>query len=324
MRLLFQIWRRRKELTLTADRTGQITADSILAFSTVRNEIVRLPHFLAHYRKLGVNHFLFVDNDSDDGTTAFLAEQPDVSLWTTPHGYRASRFGMDWLGWLHLRYGRKHWCLSVDADEILVYPDSENRDLRALTTWLDDQGLPSFGALMLDMYPKGAVQSASYTPGDDPFKTLNWFDGDNYRTNQLHPYFHNVWIQGGVRDRLFFGDEPERSPTLNKTPLVKWHWRYVYVNSTHQMLPIRLHDVFDFEGDSKVSGVFLHTKFLPIIVAKSAEELERGQHFQNHTLYYDYHRSLTEDPELWYEGSYRYEGPEQLIKLGLMCKGSWL
>ena len=77
VRLLFQIWRRRKELTLTADRTDQITADSILAFSTVRNEIVRLPHFLAHYRKLGVNHFLFVDNDSDDGTTAFLAEQPD-------------------------------------------------------------------------------------------------------------------------------------------------------------------------------------------------------------------------------------------------------
>ena len=26
---------------------------------------------------------MIVDNDSDDGTREYLAEQPDVSLWTT-------------------------------------------------------------------------------------------------------------------------------------------------------------------------------------------------------------------------------------------------
>ena len=55
---------------------------------------------------------------------------------------------MDWLGWLHWKYGHDHWCLTVDADELLVYPHSDTRDLRALTGWLDDQGLPSFGAMM--------------------------------------------------------------------------------------------------------------------------------------------------------------------------------
>ena len=130
--------------------------------------------------------------------------------------------------------------------------------------------------------------------------------------------------QGGVRQRVFFVSEPERAPTLNKTPLVRWNRRYAYVSSTHQILPTRLHDVFDFEGGGKVSGALLHTKFLPIIGEKSREELSRGQHFENSSLYQDYHRRLSENPDLWHEGSCRYKGPEQLVELGLMSRGHWV
>lgn len=322
-RFLFRIWRKRHQIAATADRTDQIGQDSILAFATVRNEMVRLPYFLDHYRKLGVDHFLFVDNDSDDGTAAYLAQQPDVSVWATKHSYRLARFGMDWLGWLQMQYGNGHWCLTVDADELLIYPHHEQRDLRALTAWLDGQGQASFGALMLDLYPKGPLGDATYTTGDDPTKTLGWFDADNYR-HQVHRYYKNLWIQGGVRARIFFADEPARAPTLNKTPLVRWSWRYAYVSSTHQMLPIRLHDVFDFEGGRKASGVLLHTKFLPVIAEKSAEELVRGQHFENTALYQSYHQDLTRNPDLWYEGSCPYHGGAQLVDLGLMFKGDWV
>jgi len=322
-RFLFRIWRKRKQITSIIDRTDQIAPDAVLAFATVRNEMVRLPYFLEHYRGLGVGHFLFVDNGSDDGTTAFLAGQPDVSLWSTTQSYRLARFGMDWLGWLQWQFGDGHWCLTVDADELLIYPKFEERDLKALTSWLDDQGQASFGALMLDLYPKGPLNDACYLSGDDPVKTLAWFDADNYRS-QLHRYYGNLWVQGGVRERVFFADEPTHAPTLNKTPLVRWSWRYAYVSSTHQILPAKLHDVFDFEGNSKASGVLLHTKFLPDIGAKSSEELRRGQHFQNTSLYQGYHQQLTENPNLWYEGSCRYKGPEQLVELGLMSKGRWV
>lgn len=322
-RFLFRIWRKRHQITPTVNRTDQITPNAILAFATVRNEIARLPYFLSHYRKLGVDHFLFVDNDSDDGSAEYLAAQPDVSLWQTTHSYRLARFGMDWLGWLQWQYGHKHWCLTVDADELLIYPNYQARDLKALTGWLDDQGQPSFGAMLLDLYPKGPLGDAVYQTGDDPTKTLDWFDAGNYR-DQVHHYYGNLWIQGGVRERVFFADEPARAPTLNKTPLVRWSRRYTYVSSTHQMLPPRLHDVFDFAGDSRVSGVLLHTKFLPIVAAKSAEELHRGQHFQNTTLYVDYHKELTQNPDLWHAESQHYEDDAQLIALGLMSKGRWV
>lgn len=176
---------------------------------------------------------------------------------------------------------------------------------------------------MIELYPKGPLEDATYQPGEDPTQTLHWFDADNYR-GQIHPYYSNLWVQGGVRERVFFADDPERSPTLNKTPLVRWSRRYAYVSATHQILPTRLHDVFDFGGDSKASGALLHTKFLPIVGAKSREELERGQHFQNSSLYADYHQRLTENPDLWYSGARRYEGTQQLVELGLMSKGRWV
>ena len=322
-RFLFRVWRKRRQITGTVNRTEQIKPGQILAFAAVRNEILRLPYFLEYYRRLGVDHFLFVDNSSDDGTAALLARQPDVSLWSTPHSYRLARFGVDWLGWLQWQYGHGHWCLTVDADEILVYPDCETRDLKALTAWLDDRSIPSFGAIMLDLYPKGPVTAASYHPGQDPTEVLGWFDADTYR-HQTHPYYGNTWIQGGVRDRIFFADAPDRAPTLNKTPLVKWHWRYAYVSATHQILPRHLHDTFDLEGGTKTSGALLHTKFLPIVAEKSGEEITRRQHFENSTIYQGYHAALAEGPDLWHSGSIRYEGAAQLVALGLMSKGDWV
>ncbi len=322
-RFLFRVWRKRGQISRKRDRTAQIRADAILAFSTVRNEMVRLPYFLDYYRNLGIDHFLFVDNGSDDGTTAYLADQPDVSLWVTDHSYRLARFGVDWLGWLQWRHGHGHWCLTVDADELLVYPDCEARGLRDLTRWLDDRGLPSFGAVMVDLYPKGPLTEASYTPGQDPTEVLCWFDTGNYRSRRHH-YYGNQWIQGGVRERVFFADQPDRAPTLNKTPLVRWHWRYAYVSSTHQVLPRHLHDTFDLEGGGKLSGALLHTKFLPVIADKSAEELERRQHFENTSLYADYHRRLTAGPDLWHPDAAYYDGPWKLVSCGLMSKGDWV
>ncbi|MFN3293421.1 MAG: glycosyltransferase family 2 protein, partial [Gemmobacter sp.] len=156
--------------------TGALVPGMIRLFATVRNEAERLPFFLDHYRRLGVGHFLFVDNASTDGTVDLLAGQPDVSVWTTPHSYKRSRFGMDWLNWLLLRHGSGHWCLTVDADEILIYPHWETRPLPALTAWLDDHDVPALGALMLDLYPKGPLDQARHVPGQDPTEVLTWFD----------------------------------------------------------------------------------------------------------------------------------------------------
>src|SRR5690606_4966848 len=126
-RLLGRAMLRSRDLRPVALRNDAVRSGGILLFCTLRNERIRLPWFLSYYRDLGISHFFFVDNDSDDGSRDYLAGQPDVSLWTTKASYKNSRFGMDWLTALLRRYGHGHWCLTVDVDEFLIYPFCETR-----------------------------------------------------------------------------------------------------------------------------------------------------------------------------------------------------
>lgn len=317
-RLLWRAIRSGRDLTPLADRTGTIGKGDVLAFVCLRNEIRRLPEFLAHYRALGIGHFLVVDNGSDDGSDLLLLEQGDVSLWRTDASYRGARFGMDWLGALLFRHGHGHWCVTVDADELLIWPEHDSRPLPLLTAQLDAQGVRGMGALMLDLFPQGSLTRAR--PGTIS-QQLPFFDPGPYRCRIAQPR-RNRQVQGGIRERVFFADRPWRSPTLNKLPLIRWRRGYVYVNSTHSMLPPRMNDLWDGPGDPRLSGVLLHSKFLPDIAARSAEELRRRQHFADPDAYRSYHRALTGDPVLWHGGAQRFRDWRQLVELGLMGQGA--
>ena len=294
----------------------------MLLFCTARNERVRLPYFLEYYRDLGVQHFLFVDNDSDDGTAAYLADQPDCSVWHSAKGYKRARFGMDWINWLLMRYGHGHWTLTVDPDEFFVYPFCDTRPIQALTDWLDASSIKSFAAMLLDMYPKGRIDSQPYIEGQNPLEIASWFDSGNY-VIQKNARFGNLWIQGGPRMRVFFPEDPAKAPALNKIPLVKWDRRYAFVSSTHMLLPRGLNQVYDEWGGEKASGLLLHTKFLDTFSAKAKEELERKQHYAASVEYRAYADLMRDDPELWCKWSEKYINWRQLEILGLMSKGNW-
>lgn len=321
-RWLIRARRKGRELTSAVNRTDAIKTRDILVFSTFRNEAPRLPYFLKYYRDLGVNHFLMVDNDSDDGGAEFLREQPDVSLWSTKSSYKRARFGVDWLNHLQRKYAHGHWTLVVDPDELLVYPFCDTRPLHALTDWLDASSIKSFGAMLVDMYPKGPVDNIPYKPGDDPLNSAHWFDSGNYIINRNRK-FGNLWIQGGPRARTFFANEPERAPALNKIPLVKWNSEYAYVSSTHMLLPRGLNLVYDEWGGEKASGALLHTKFLSTFTDKAREELQRGQHYANSHEYKAYAAGLEQNPDLWCKWSEKYINWRQLEILGIMSKGNW-
>ncbi len=321
-KFLLRAYRKGRELRAVQDRTDRIRPGDILLFSTLRNEKVRLPWFLQYYRDLGVRHFLMVDNNSDDGGAEYLAAQPDVSLWWTDRSYKKSRYGVDWLNRLQRRHGVGHWCLVVDVDEFLVYPFCDSRPLGALCEWLDASAIKSFGAMLLDMYPKGPLDAQPYAEGQDPLEIVCWFDPANYTISQ-NPTYGNLWIQGGPRARVFFPGNPGRAPALNKIPLVKWDARYVYTSSTHMLLPRGLNRVYDEWGGEKASGCLLHAKFLNTFADKSAEELKRRQHYAGGREYEVYAERLKANPDLWCNWSERYINWRQLEILGLMSKGNW-
>ncbi|RWR31671.1 glycosyltransferase family 2 protein [Sinirhodobacter populi] len=313
----------RHELKPVSDRTARIDPSDILVFTTLRNERIRLPWFLKYYRDMGVGHFLMIDNGSDDGSADYLRDQPDVSLWSTRASYRAANFGVSWINHLLRRHGTGHWVLVVDPDELFVYPYCDVRPLRALTDWLDGQGLPSFSAMLLDLYPKGPIGAVPYQEGQDPLEIACWFDSGNYMMRR-NAKWHDLWIQGGPRARAFFADDPASAPALNKIPLVRWQRGYVYVSSTHALLPRRLNHVYEERGGEMASGCLLHTKFLPVLTQKVAEEMRRREHYAGSAEYAAYQQGLAGGLDLWTEQSERYLNWRQLDTLGLISRGNWL
>ena len=90
------------------------------------------------------------------------------------------------------------------------------------------------------------------------------------------------------------------------------------MNSTHSLLPPALNDIYDGPGGKTASGVLLHSKFLPEIIAKSRQEKARGQHFHNPEQFDGYYDQITDAPDLWHADARRYTGPADLEDCDLM------
>lgn len=137
----------------------------ILLICVVRNEMYFLPEFLAHYRALGVSHFVFLDDESTDGTTEFLFGQPDITVVSAglrfgdpvtlnngnyrPVQQRAINL---WRTLLHRRFQGRLGTVNVDADEFLQLPPGQKlRDLAGKLNGVEAQCV--WGA-MIDVYPE--------------------------------------------------------------------------------------------------------------------------------------------------------------------------
>ncbi len=308
-----------RQLTCVQNRMGDLGARDIVLVTCLRNERFRLPAFAEHYRSLGVRHFLIVDNDSDDGFMDWAGAQADVSVWHTRASYRASNFGMLWVNDLLRRHGTGRWCVVVDPDEFLVYPDMETRSLKALTQFLDDDNRPCLHALLIDAYSDRPLSDTVLEEGGDPFEVCPFFDRDGYV--QQEGWGNGTWIQGGPRLRVHFRHRPDEAPALNKIPLIRWRRHYHYRMSMHDAWPRRLNRAHA-EGQVSTTGALFHFKFVSSLKNKAAEEARRGEHYaggREYARYREADQSSFHDPDL----SARYAGPRQLIELGLMSAGRW-
>ena len=255
----------------------ELASAGIVAVLVVKDEAVRLPFVLDYYRRLGVDHFVVLDNRSTDGLRALLAPEPDVSLFAAEGVYGRSRFGNDWLNGVLGRHCVGKGVLWIDADELLVFSERPDATLPELVAELDRRGRRSFHTLMLDMYSDRAADENVVGPGDDPLDVCALYDRSGY-VHYTDPHTRTTWIKGGVRGRLFFPDV-SRGPALNKTPLVRWRRHYHFLKSAHELWPAHLN------GGGPVEGVLLHFKFTSTSVRKMVDSEVRSQHTAEYDAY---------------------------------------
>ena len=307
------------ELKLIRDRTSRISKNDIVLVACMRNEAFRIPKFVEYYRSLGVNHFIFIDNASDDELQDIISTYNDVSCYYTQGSYLESAFGMRWANVVLHRHCVGNWIICVDPDEFLVFPFCETRTLPALTTFLEEEKRASLHTITLDAYSAHALEQTELTANDDPFDICPYFDRDGY--TQRLGWGNGTWIQGGPRLRVHFRDKPDMAPALNKIPLVKWGRSYHYRNSQHDGYPLWINRAHT-PGNVSITGALFHFKFVSTLREKAQEEAVRKQHYASGREYERYRTQTT--PSLFVEGlSERYEDSDQLIRLGLMCAGGW-
>ncbi len=310
-----------KNLTPVRDRTSQIKRGDRLLMTMGRDEGSRIPYFLDYYRKLGIDHFLFVDNQSESPMADLLADEPDVSLWHTDEGYPETRFGVDWMNALLSEHAVGHWVLTVDLDEFFVYPFMESRSYDELLSYLNDSERLSFYTILVDMYPEGAITDAHVPVGEDPLKYAPWFDKTGYYL--VKGGHGDAFVRGGPRLRAFNNWDYKTAPALNKTPLIKWHSRFAYHLSTHVAYPMMLNHAH--KKFHEPTGALLHFKFVSSFREKIDLAIRLRNHYSDSGEYEKYLRHLkhSEDYSLHSAISAKYEGPESLIEANIMTAGCW-
>jgi glycosyltransferase involved in cell wall biosynthesis len=267
---------------------------------------------LEYHKALGVDRFFLVDNGSTDGTLDVVHGAPDVHVFVTHESYAASNYGLAWINPLLAEYAVGHWQLTIDADELLVYPDCESVDLHAFTAALDERGDEAVATFLLDMYGDTAIADTSYASGASLIDASPYFDGDSYDVGALDDA-HPVPTIGGPRKRVFWArSRSERPPPyLAKLPLARWRDGRAYGASTHVLRGAPV---------AHTTGALLHFKFLADFPERAAEEAQRGEHWQAGAQYDVYDSLLRDEPRLslFYDGSVRYRDSRQLIEMGLI------
>ena len=176
---------------LTSQRTDslQLKTDDIPLVACVRNEVY-LDGWLDHYRRLGVTHFLLVDDDSSDPISERISAG-DVWVWKPVCGkFRYSK--AFWLELLLRRYAQGCWVITADSDEYLELPettvlektisDQQVTTLQQLTDWACNHDIRCFAGFLLDMVP--GPESLPAMRANDPLENK---DFDRFQCRPIAP-----------------------------------------------------------------------------------------------------------------------------------------
>ncbi len=251
-----------------------IEPDQVTLLAVVRNEAIRLPFFLSYYRRLGVHRFLFIDNNSSDGTPELLLRETNTTVFGTSESFARGEWGAAWLQILLDRYCTDRWVMFADADELLIWPGYEGQTLTDLIREMTAKAAEALFTVMIDMYSDRPFGAIGYRAGDNPIDHFPFLDRRPYDLYSAENFPFRQ-IRGGVRQRLFQSVPNHRvpPPTISKMPLVRWRRGQQFAMGTHlYATPMRL---------APMRGGLLHFKMLDDFPEKCRLEVERREHYDN-------------------------------------------
>jgi len=273
-----------------------------------RDEDIFLPYFIEYYKKLGISHFLMVNNNSIDESNAYLSGLDDVNikLFLAKGQYRESAQGMDWVNELLNSYCKDEYCLIVDADELFVINSAHYSSLYNLVENMEANSANVMAATLLDMYPK--VLNNDYRAGENFLSYVNYFDkwNDEFYRKKQRLYNGFNWLSGGLRERTMATDN-----IISKFPFFKFDFNPIYLRTGCHFFGYKEHILASSNNIRLIQwpGILLHFKFLrPNFIDYLERSVKRNQHWHNSIEYRNYLTALTgKDIVSFYDSRYSME-----------------
>jgi len=277
------------------------------AIFLVHNDLKMMRSFLSHYRAMGVTRFICVDDQSTDGTTDYLLNQPDVDLYQSNFRYNAAHRGKAWREILASTYGKNRWYLNLDSDEYLFTGFEMKMSILEYAKALEKMGILRLPAPMLDMIPGISLEKASFAGNND---TMPWDIATHYDADGYHGFILNscVGLRGGARTRIFGA-----IADLMKYPLIYWDSKTSMGTSIHAPKP-------GYRNFAPICGSLLHFKIFSDVQEIAKQAIDDGQYFSGAREYHrmnDFFKNGT-NTKLTYDGSLEFSGPEKLVKEGFI------
>ena len=245
-----------------------------------RNEMYFLPEFLSHYRNIGIDHFVFLDDRSTDGTPDYLASQPDVSILASDFTYgttvvpssgpfagKSIRMQNLWRNQLLDEYCSGGWAIHCDLDEFLSVP--EGRDLPGLVADPEISNGNAVYCAMLDMYPETirAQDDLAFSPSDGWF-----FDATQHIS--VRPNSVRI-VYPGARARLFHEHGLSKNTLGNALKSYAFGYAYPKLNNVRKPVLIRVDGKTHLRSSHAIFGKSHSTAMLALKHFKFCGDLRR-------------------------------------------------
>lgn len=270
----------------------------------VKNEYDKLLNFFEHYNKLGKINYIFIDNDSTDGTIELLKEN-NAKIYSVKEKFLTIR-KLAWINKIYSTIPENSWTLLLDADELLVYYEYESKCLNELTEAFEKNNIEIAGAVMLDMFSKHSCSRNDY------IKEYKFFQNS---FEEKKSYWYNS-IYGGIREREF-NFLKERIFLIKKHPLVK---------KKKENILISCHYIYPFEKNLKAATylALLHYKLFDNEIQKYKKIAEDGSYgkgggSKEYKLYLSkFAQKKYEDIFKTDENTLEFNGTETLKKISIL------
>ena len=265
---LFSLREKYNDLQIVAGSAADTSGFTLLA--VLRNEMYFLPEFLDHYRRLGIEKFVFLNDRSTDGSFEYLVQQPDTVIVESGRTYgdtfdipqslgrriKRPRILYLWRAMLHDMFAPGDWAVQVDLDEFVRLPDGLT--FPDIAERLERQRADAAWGVMLDLYPRDIAALLEHERTKALDASAPWYyDGEQHL--RLRPGKAPKKTYSGARTRLYAAFEADRqysrlgakmrnhpvlksmrkwagirsrgSNALHKTVLIKWSEDSYYRNS---------------------------------------------------------------------------------------------